>query len=226
MPQKTLRVTFLLDGFTLKKVNEYYKLYHRFHSNLDFRGIRNWVQLQALRYFEEDYCDVEMESHYYHPYESPHDYARDREGTLRLEHELEAAGYRVHYNRRSPEDNDLGPNLSLMEDALLYAAFKKIDAVVLLSTQGQFAPLPDRLRLMGIPTLLLGWSFIYPKAKRTVHWKTDTCLRETCAHYVAMEKVVDRTPNSDMAPCGFFFQREHPFSRGRPAKWRKRQPSN
>lgn len=211
---KTLHIGFFLDGFTLKKVNEYYKVHHRFHSTLDFRGIRNWVQMQSLRYFEGNgYRDVEMESHYYHPFGNPHVNGRNRHGLFKLEYELETSGYSVHYNSRRPQNDILGPNLHLMEDALLFATFKKLDAVVLLSTQGQFAPLPDRLNRMGIPTLLLGWNFIYEKDLRTVRWKTDTCLKETCAHYVAMEKIVDKNPHDAHAPTGFFFKREHPFKK-------------
>lgn len=223
MPKDILRIGFFLDGFTLKKVNEYYKIHHRFHSKLDFRSLKAWVQLQALKYFKIcDNCDLQMESHYYHPYANPHVFTDKCEGTIRLEHELEAAGFRVHYNSRTPESGNFGPNLSLMEDALLFASFQKMNAIVLLSTQGQYAPLPDRLKIMGIPTLLLGWNFIYPKAKHSVRWKTDACLKETCAHYVAMEKVVDKDPNSTQAPTGFFFQCEHPFSRSRSAKWQSK----
>ena len=130
------------------------------------------------------------------------------------------AGYSVHFNNPA-ESGCVGPNMLLMEDALLFAMYRKLDAVVLLSTQGEYAPLPDRLRLLGVPTLVLGWEFIYPKAKYMVRWKTDSCLRRTCAHYVAMEKVVDRTPNSTQGPSGFFFQCEHPFERSHSAPGRK-----
>lgn len=222
MPDKTLNVGFFLDGYTLKKVNEYYKVHHRFHSNVDFRGLKNWVQMQTLKFFDPECRILEMESHYYHPYRNPHIYGRSVEGTLKLEHELRSAGFQVHYSAHEEEDGQLGPNLSLMEDALLYASYGRMQAVVLLSTQGQFAPLPDRLRMMGVPTLLLGWDFIYPKKNRTVRWKTDPCLRETCAHYIAMEKVMDNGSKTDEPPRGFFFQKEHPFSRGRPAIWTSR----
>lgn len=219
---KPLRVGFFLDGFTLKKVNEYYLEHHRFHSKLDFRSLRVWVEQQALKYFEDgNYRDLELDAHYYHPFRNPHILPQFHEGTIRLEFELQSAGYRVHFNPAIPKDGEIGPNMALMEDALLFAMYHKMDAVVLFSTQGQFAPLPDRLRLLGIPTLLLGWDFYYPKAKRLVRWKTDTCLRETCAHYVAMERVVDQNPNENQGSSGFFFQCDHPFSRGRRAEWRK-----
>lgn len=207
----------------MKKVNEYYRVHHRFHSNLDFRGLKNWVQMEAAQYFSDNGHVVEMESHYYHPHRNPHIYGNDVEGVLRLEHELMSAGIQVHYSDRLLEEGEPGPNLCLMEDALIYANYRRMDVAVLFSTQGQFAPLPDRLRLMGIPTLLLGWNFVYPKAKRRIRWKTDSCLRETCAHYVAMEKVVDQDPTISAPPRGFFFQKEKPFGRGRNAFWPRRQ---
>jgi hypothetical protein len=217
-----LRVGFFLDGYTLKKVNEYYRNHHRFRSQLDFRSLKSWVQMQSLKYFEAGkYRDLELEAHYYHPYRNPHIYREYHKGSIRLQHELEQAGYSVHFNPTAPVEGTLGPNMALMEDALLFAVYRKLDAVVLFSTQGQFAPLPSRLGLMGVPTLLLGWSFVYPKAKRNVYWKTDPCLRDRCAHYVAMEKVVDRTPNSKQGPSGFFFQCEHPFERSHSAPGRK-----
>lgn len=224
MAQPPLRVGFFLDGFTLKKVNEYYRHYHRFHSNLDFRGLKLWVQMNAVRYFAKGrFPAIEMESHYYHPYRNPHVYGRDVEGVLRFEHELQSAGYQVHFNE-AQIDGVAGPNLKLMEDALLFASYCRMEAAVLFTTQGQFAPLPDRLRMLGIPTLVLGWDFIYPKAKRTIRWKTDTYLRETCAHYVAMEKVAEIVPGTSRAPRPLFFQSEHPFDRG-PVRLGVRQSS-
>ena len=156
-----LRVGFFLDGYTLKKVNEYYRNHHRFRSQLDFRSLKSWVQMQSLKYFEAGkYRDLELEAHYYHPYRNPHIYREYHEGSIRLQHELEQAGYSVHFNPTAPVEGTLGPNMALMEDALLFAVYRKLDAVVLFSTQGQFAPLPSRLGLMGVPTLLLGWSFV------------------------------------------------------------------
>ena len=204
---RPLRIGFFLDGYTLKKVNDYYRNVHRFHSTLDFRSLRSWVEMQAIRYFEgEHYRELEMESHYYHPYKQPRIYTQEHDGIFRLEETLKAAGYTVHFNKR-PIHDGIGPNIALMEDAMLFAMYRKMDAVILLSTQGEYAPLPDKLRLMGIPTLLLGWNFIYPKSGRNVHWKTDTYLQRTCAHYVAMEKIVDRS-NNEKASRGFFFMPE------------------
>ena len=44
-----LRVFFIVDGYTLKKANDYYRLYHPCHTPLDFRAIKNWARKEALR---------------------------------------------------------------------------------------------------------------------------------------------------------------------------------
>jgi len=204
MSKKVLRVGFFLDGFTLKKVNEYYRIHHRFHSALDFYGLKSWVQLQVQRYFNKSNRVVVLESHYYHPARNPHIYSKSAKGILKLEHTLINAGYQVHFSDRPSDDGHRGPNMGLIKDAQIFASYCSMDAVVLLSTQAEYAPLADYLRVMGIPILLLGWSFQYLKNEKSVHWKTDTCLRENCAHYVAMEKILDHNPQTDIPPVGFF----------------------
>lgn len=218
--QKALRIGFFLDGYTLKKVNEYYRVHHRYHSNVDFRGLKNWLEMHLCKVFSDGNRRLEMECHYYHPHRNPHIYGSSVSGVLKLEHELCAAGFQVHYSNLAEDNGMMGPNLGLMEDALLIASYHKMDIVVLLSTQGQYAPLPDRLRMMGVPTVLLGWDFVYPKGKGSVRWRTDSGLRDTCAHYVAMEKVMDMDPKSDLPPRGFFFQKERVFHRGQSSLWR------
>jgi hypothetical protein len=94
--------------------------------------------------------------------------------------------------------------MNLFSDALLFASYRKMDAVVLLSTQGQYAMLPDRLRMMGMPTLLLGWNFSYPKEDRVVRWKTDSGLMETSTYYVAMDRVAERCAPYSAGPGGLF----------------------
>lgn len=200
-----LRVGFFLDGYTLKKVNEYYQNYHRYHACLDFRGLKSWVLLQIQKYFNKSNKVITLESHYYHPKRNPHIYAKSFNGVFKLEFELLNAGYQVHYSDKVEEDGHMTPNLSLIDDAQMFASYCRMDAVVLLSTQGQYVPLADRLRIMGVPVLLLGWSFEYPKNRRYVHWKTDSYLRNSCSHYVAMEKVLDHDPGNNVPPAGFFF---------------------
>ena len=98
--ESVLRVGFFLDGYTLKKVNEYYSKYHRFHARLDFRELKQWVRDYVAKLFHKEGTPVELESHYYHPYarftdvaEAPGDVKMDR-----FEKQLVRAGFEFHYN--------------------------------------------------------------------------------------------------------------------------------
>ena len=195
-----LRIFFLVDGYTLKKVNEFYRFYHPFHTRIDFRALKNWARREAMRVFAPQARYALMECHYYHPCKNPR--ACGSYGLSSFMRELRFAGFQVHCGRQVIDG--IHPNMDLFSDALLFASYRRMDAVVLLSTQGQYAPLPDRLRMMGMPTLLLGWNFSYPKDDRIVSWKTDSDLMETSTYYFAMYRVAERAATYCGVPGGLF----------------------
>ena len=190
-----LRVGFFLDGYTLRKVNEYYLKYHRYHARLDFKALKAWVRDYVQRLFGHEGDVIELDAHYYHPYVKFADCGETAciTGMERFEKQLMLAGIEMHYN--IPECADkMGPNMLLVEDAYLCAYYHKIDVLVLLSTQGQYSTLPERIKREGVPLLLLGWNFMYEKQNMSVCWKTDACLREQSGYYVAMEKIAEKYP--------------------------------
>ena len=199
------RIGFFLDGYSLKKVNEYYLKYHRYHARLDFKALKGWVRDYAIRLFGREGCPIELESHYYHPFIRHHDGAEAPfgDGQDRLEKQLALAGFEVHYNSLEAVKK-MGPNMQLVEDAYLYAYYHKIDVLVLLSTQGQYSALPPRLKKEGVPMLLLGWNFDYARNDSTVYWRTDAGLRELSGYYVAMEEVAEMYPPSRTAEKNLF----------------------
>ena len=202
--KRPFRPFFFVDGYTLKKVNEFYRFYHPFHSRIDFRSLKNWARREAVRLFSPQESYALMECHYYHPYKDPGRCAKSY-GMLSFMRELRHVGFQVHFNERVMDG--LGPNMGLFNDALLFADYGRMDAAVLLSTQGEFAQLPDRLQMRGIPTLLLGWNFSYPKDDRIVRWKTESGLMETSTYYVTMDRVAERNAPYYAAPGCLFGSR-------------------
>ena len=71
MTQEPFHIDFYIDGFTLKKVNDFYRNYHPFHTTLDFLGFKNWARDQALRLFNPPKKYALMYCHYYHPDRDP-----------------------------------------------------------------------------------------------------------------------------------------------------------
>ena len=173
----------------LKKANDYYRLYHPCHTPLDFRAIKNWARKEALRLFTPVSRYAQMQCHYYHPYKDPQMYCHSH-GISCLERELRYTGFQIHYCEQVGPDG-VKPNMSLMEDVMMFATYSRMDALVLLSSQRQFAPLPEKLSAMGIKTLLMGWNFQYVKNDRNVVWKTDRNLKENATFYVAMDCVAE-----------------------------------
>lgn len=196
------RIGFFIDGFTLKKVNEYYRYYHPFQSCLDFVGLKNWAKAEALKVFSMDRRRVSWESHYYHPESNPLNRSWHSSGIMRFEQQILDAGIQMHYCDMACAPANR-PNMALMDDVMVFAAYRNLDAVVLMSTQGQFSSLPERLKSCGIPTLLLGWNFTYPKNNSIVHWKTDLNLKESSSYYVAMEQVADSVKGDRLKRCIF-----------------------
>ena len=189
--KEPFHVNFYIDGFTLKKVNDYYRNHHPLHAAVDFIALRNWARQQAIRLFDPPKKYAIMECHYYHPYKDPKRSGAQRQGMMNFERELRHAGFQIHYLQ---EVGDAGnkPNMDMISDATRFACYREVDAVILLTTQGQFSPLPGRLKGMGIPTLLLGWNFCYEKESRLVHWKTDSLLKSRSDYYIAMEQVANK----------------------------------
>lgn len=212
------RIGFFIDGFTLKRVNEYYRYYHPYRSRIDFKGLKGWVRAEAVHVFRPR-GNVSMEAHYYHPYKDPKARGWHTSGILRFEQQIAEAGMQVHYSENYL-DNQLNPNMALVDDAVVFSCYHKINAIVLLSTQGQYAILPQRVSRYKIPVLLLGWDFSYQKNNELVNWKTDNALKDRASYYVAMEKVVENLTEED--PLRFrIFQRERAlvksYFRGRAA---------
>ncbi len=189
-PTDTFKLGLFIDGFTLRKVNEYYRSQNPECAGINFIGLKNWVVTHATRYFWPG-CASQMAAHYYHPYRHPEEDGDYRhQGVIHFSYELSKAGFKVHFASINYA-NDLCPNLELQNDALLYAEYGELDALVLVSTQGQYAELPMKLRKMNIPTLLLGWNFVYRNREREVHWHTDPNLRRGATHYIPMERIMD-----------------------------------
>ncbi|PJJ41221.1 NYN domain-containing protein [Hallerella succinigenes] len=193
-----LKVGLFVDGFTMRKVNEYYRSANPECSGINFLGLKHWVAVQASRYFWPGHA-IEMMAHYYHPYRNPeedNDY-RHR-GMMYFSDELKKAGYDVHFAGVNYA-NDLCPNLELKEDVMLYAQYHQLHALVLVSTQGQFATVPQTLASMGIQTLLLGWNFVYHNRDREVHWHTDQDLRRAATYFVPMEQIMKKASTDVLA---------------------------
>lgn len=206
-------VLFCVDGFTFRRINDFYRDEHARRARLQPGGLKCWAQRElasSLSGWEGE--EVVWDNHFYHPYEDPRERPQDVRNVaagLRFENTLKEAGYAVHYACREMQ-RPLSPNLELCDDVLLAAVYGRVDACVLLSTQGQYASLLERLRALGVPVLLIGWEqCCRSRQGEAVRWKTDTQLRAQASAYRGLEGVIGNEVRAGDMLVEQLFQRRH-----------------
>lgn len=194
---RPFRIGFFIDGFTFRKVNDYYLNQHTAKSRICLSGLRNFVLHKVKRHCPKE-RPIVLEGHYYHASADPYRNGEASEGLKRFEKNLRALGFQTHYPASGVNWHKRG-NADLISDMAMFSLFQEIDIAVLVSTQGFYAESARILRQRKIPLILLGWNFNYTNSKTLVRWKTDVSLRERAAEYVAMEKIMDEPSKSKEA---------------------------
>lgn len=188
-------VLFCVDGFSFRRINDFYRDEHVRRTRLQPLGLKQWVrELVNQKMNWGAYTNqLSIECHFYHPYEDPRDrlgLSMNMQGGLRFEELLREAGYTMHY-ASAEAVRRLRPNMDLCDDVLLSAVYGKVDAVVLFSTQGQYADLLQRLQTLDIPVLLVGFEGLCKsRSGELIPWRTDRRLKQCCTHYVDIRELV------------------------------------
>jgi hypothetical protein len=186
---------FCVDGFTFRRINDFYRDEHPRRARLHPGGFKPWVRREAARLlgWPPDTAQLSLDCHFYHPFEDPRSrlgLAANVSGALRFEETLQEAGFAMHYSDEK-DIRRLCPNMDLCDDVLLAAVYGQAEALVLFSTQGQYAPLFQRLHDLRLPTILVGWeSPCRTRAGAQVPWRTDSLLKHCASHYIGLQDAV------------------------------------
>ncbi|MDR2999886.1 MAG: hypothetical protein LBU89_01365 [Fibromonadaceae bacterium] len=204
------RVYFCIDGFSFKRINDFYRYEHKRRSRLNVAAIETYLRYEIQRRFEwkSDSGSLEVEKHFYHPSDNPlrGSFRRDvREAILGFEKNLVKFGYIVHYARQGSILNPR-PNESLFSDWMIAYELQKYDVFVLLSTQGQHAGILRQAKLCNVPSMLIGWESICKNSSgEQSRWKTDKTLVGYANAYCPLEKMLNHNNKHPFA--NFMFER-------------------
>jgi len=204
---------FCIDGFTFKRISDFYKYEHKRRSRLSVAAMETFLRYEIKRRFgwESGIEHLDVEKHFYHPNENP-ERARYRleveEAILKFKRALTDFGYNIHYakyghgNMINPK-----PNENIYSDWLIASQIRKYDVFALLSTQGQYSCLMRQNKLCEIPTILIGWdgACINSTGQPSL-WKTDKTLIECANAYCPLERVLNM-PNSKHPFVDIMFER-------------------
>jgi hypothetical protein len=189
---------FCIDGFSFKRINDFYRYEHKRHSRLSIAAMETYLRYEITRRLDWS-CDQEkldIEKHFYHPSENPQKtfYRNDvKERILKFERKLIECGYNVHYSQKT---NALKPkpNKNIFTDWVIAKALRKYDIFILLTTQGQYASIFRQAKRCKIESLLIGWdSPCKNSGGRDSKWKTDKNLIGYASTYCPLEKTLNRS---------------------------------
>jgi len=176
---------FCIDGFSFKRISDFYKYEHKIHSRLNIAAVETYLRFEITRRLDWN-CNIEaldIEKHFYHTSES---------SQRAFEKKLIECGYKVHYSKRA-NILEPKPNKNIFADWTIARAFRKYDIFILLTTQGQYANILKQAKRCKIQSLLIGWdSPCRNSTGRDSHWKTDKKLIGYANIYCPLEKTLNQ----------------------------------
>jgi hypothetical protein len=176
------KVYFCIDGFSFKRISDFYRYEHKRHSRLNVAAIETYLRYEIERRLEWEgsFEHLIIEKHFYHS-------GKKSDNTLNFEKNLINAGYIVHY-----------ADLNIFANRLAHEA-KKFSLFVLLSTQRQCAKILRKVRRNNISSILIGWdAFCTNSTGHCSQWKTDKVLIRSANIYCPLEKMLNQP--SDQNP--------------------------
>jgi hypothetical protein len=192
---------FCIDGFSFKRINDFYKYEHKRHSRLSIASVEIYLRYEIARRLEWNSYpeELDIEKHFYHPNESPLRafYRNDvKDVILRFEKNLINCGYNVHYSQRA-NALEPKPNRNILTDWIIAKALRKYDIFILLTTQGEYANIFKQTKQCKIESLLIGWDSLCKNSEGIdSRWKTDKSLIGYAGIYCPLEKILNQNENA------------------------------
>jgi len=186
---------FCIDGFSFKRVSDFYKREHDRRSRLSVAAMEAYLRYELERRLEwqSDFERLKIEKHFYQPGENPQRIfgkSYNKDSLLKFERNLTDFGYSVHYAKAAASKPK--PNEGIFADWVIASELKKYDIFVLFSTQGQYANLLRQTKQSKIPSMLIGWSSpCRTSTGETSYWKTDKSLIRYASIYCPLERMLN-----------------------------------
>lgn len=152
--ESSLKIGVFYDGVTFKLISDYYCYAHPRQARLAFRGLHSFIETAVARDLGSGRV---TESHLFIGISPSRPEGSDGLHLARpFEQAMANCGVEPHYLRRT-RFGEKGVDLELGLEMLMAGVTRRIDVAVLVATDGDFAPLADRMRAIGVPVVLVGF---------------------------------------------------------------------
>lgn len=215
MENKLCRIAVFYDGTYFFKVSNYYLYQHERRARLSFKGLHEFIKAEVAKSEGVDarHCQI-VDSAYFRGRLSAQQ-AQDQEKLYSdriFEDVLMRANITMFQRHlRTRHDGgfeEKGIDVWLALEAYEMASLKKYDVCVLITGDGDFVPLVNKLNTLGSRVMLVGWDFSYEKDGRTYTTHAATELIDHVNYPIMMDTEIDaRERRKDPLIDGIFMEK-------------------
>ncbi|MCO6466185.1 MAG: NYN domain-containing protein [Bradyrhizobiaceae bacterium] len=216
-PRELIRIGVFYDGNYFLHVSNYYAFNHARQSRISIRGLHEFIRHQVAEeeVAEARHCQI-VDSHFFRGRLAAQE-AQQRGNLLYYERVFDDIlmweGVYTHYlpvrttgGKREEKGIDVWMALEAYELTLL----KKLDVVVLITSDGDYVPLIRKLNTLGARVMVLAWDFEFVDHEgNRVVTRTSQELIEEVTYPVAMHELLEtRSRRNDVLIQNLFVMRD------------------
>lgn len=198
MKNEQVRIAIFYDGNYLLHVSNYYVYQHSRQSRISIRGLHDFIRSKVaqLENLNVNLCPI-IDAHYFRGRLSAFEAKEANKlfAERQFDDILMNEGVVTHYlpvRTRRGRREEKGIDVYMALECYELSLHKKFDVVVLIASDGDFAPLVRKLNTLGVKTMLLSWDLEYtdengnPRETRTAQ-----DLLEEVTYPVYMHEEID-----------------------------------
>ncbi|MCY3674558.1 MAG: NYN domain-containing protein [Paracoccaceae bacterium] len=210
MRQQLIRIGIFYDGGYFAKVSDYYRFHNWRKARISIEGFHDFLreEIAGLIGVKRKSCRV-VGAHYYRGRYPAGDTDKNPGrllGERKFDDALMKARVTTHYRPMGmiPDgrDRERGIDVLLTLDAYDAAVYNKMDVIVLVTGDGDFVPLVERLNSSNCIVAVPAWDIKSPEGD--VSLRTSPDLLDVVPYPITMQKIEDSSKKNDPLVTGIF----------------------
>lgn len=215
MENKLCRIAVFYDGTYFFKVSNYYLYQHERRARLSFKGLHEFIKAEVSKSegIDERHCQIVDVAYFRGRLSAQQAQEHDKLFADRVfEDVLMKANITLfqRHVRTRPDGGfeEKGIDVWLALEAYEMASLKKYDVCVLVTGDGDFVPLVNKLNTLGSRVMLLGWDFTYERDGRTYTTSASSELVDRVNYPISMHtQIDDKARRKDRNIDGLFMEK-------------------
>jgi len=198
MENKLCRIAVFYDGSYFFKVSNYYLYQHERRARLSFKGLHEFIVAEVAKKEGVDtrHCRIVDAAYFRGRLSAQQALDQDK---LYADRSFEDALMRSNITlfqrhlkvRHDGGLEEKGIDVWLALEAYEMVSLKKYDVCVLITGDGDFVPLVNKLNTLGSRVMLIAWDFSYDRDGRTYITHAATELIDCVNYPIMMDKEID-----------------------------------